>query len=385
MGKNMGESSSEVIENMETFHSKSKISVCMIVKNEEANLRANLPTLVRLFDEVVVVDTGSTDHTTQVAEEHGTRLYERLWDHDFSMARNFAIAHATGDYILILDADETIEDDARVILDKFTQHHPNSLGITHVISKEATPDGALHEVVSHITRFMPNHPSIRYQGIIHEQVVDQSATRGRHSTGLTIRHSGYALSKEDMIKKSLRNLELIDRALVSIPSSPQRAYYLYQRGKSLDQLQQYDEALRNYEDATKSSSPDQPFFPELTMAYLYDLKRIKDQNRLWPAVNTALKIYPDYSDLYFLIGISLIQLQVPALDMIRQSFESCLAVGEQPDKYPTVLGTGSFLAAYNLGAFFESLKDIEQAKRYYEMAAELDYQPARERLQKIDS
>ena len=355
----------------------------MIVKNEEENLRASLPQLVRLFDEVVLLDTGSIDHTRQVAMNAGVRVYERAWDHDFSVARNFAIAHATGDYILILDADESVNEDAKIVLNKFIQQYPDTLGIAKVISEERTADGALHEVVSHITRFFPNQPSIRYKGMIHEQVIDQTGRRKRVETGLVIHHTGYALTEDEMNNKSLRNLALIDRALILDPSPIERAYYLYQKGKSLDQLKNYEEARSNYEDAINLSSSDQPFYPELMMAYLYDLKRLEDQERLWRVVEETINIYPDFPDLHFFVGIALIQLQVPALDLIRQSFETCLTLGDKPDKYPTVLGTGSFLAAYNLGAFYESLQDIQRAKTYYKMAAEKGYEPAKIRLDQL--
>ena len=355
----------------------------MIVKNEEDNLLANLPQLVRLFDEVVVVDTGSSDNTRQVAMNAGARVYDRLWDHDFSVARNFAIAHATGDYILVLDADETVEENANIVLQDFIQYYPNALGIAKVISGESTPDGELHDVVSHITRFFPNHATIRYKGIIHEQVIDQTGSRPRIESGLVIHHSGYALAEEEMSKKSIRNMALIDRALTLDPSPIEKAYYLYQRGKSMDQLRQYDEARKNYEQAMLLGSPAQPFYPELIMAYLYDLKRLNDQERLWQVVGEALKTYPDYPDLYFFIGIALIHLQVPTLDTIRQSFETCLTLGEKPDKYPTVLGTGSFLAAYNLGALYESLQDIQLAKKYYELAASKGHKPALKRLEQL--
>ena len=77
------------------------ISVCMIVKDEETYLRTLLPLLVRQFGEVIVVDTGSTDHSPQIAQTTtGVRYFVRLWDQDFAAARNAAIAHATGDYIL---------------------------------------------------------------------------------------------------------------------------------------------------------------------------------------------------------------------------------------------------------------------------------------------
>ena len=85
------------------------ISVCMIVKNEEKNLRNCLTPLKRIADEIIVVDTGSTDRTKEIAREFTDKIYDFEWTCDFAAARNFAFSHATCDYIYSADADEVID------------------------------------------------------------------------------------------------------------------------------------------------------------------------------------------------------------------------------------------------------------------------------------
>ncbi len=85
-----------------------KLSVCLITKNEEANLARCLESLRGLWDELIVVDTGSTDRTVEIAHSFGARLFHFTWQDDFSLARNFCISQATGDWILSIDADESI-------------------------------------------------------------------------------------------------------------------------------------------------------------------------------------------------------------------------------------------------------------------------------------
>jgi len=86
-----------------------RLTLSMIVKNEEANLRDCLESVKDVVDEIVLVDTGSTDKTIRIAEEFGAKIYRFNWINDFSAARNFALKQSTGDWILYLDADEGLK------------------------------------------------------------------------------------------------------------------------------------------------------------------------------------------------------------------------------------------------------------------------------------
>ena len=86
-----------------------KLSACMIVKNEEHFLPQALESIQPLVDEIIVVDTGSTDKTVQIAEMFGAKVYIHPWQNDFSLHRNQSIGYATGDWVLIIDADEKIQ------------------------------------------------------------------------------------------------------------------------------------------------------------------------------------------------------------------------------------------------------------------------------------
>ena len=90
-----------------------KFSLCMIVKNESAVLRNCLDSIKDLMDEIIIVDTGSTDDTRKIAEEYTSNVYDFEWVDDFSAARNFAFSKATGDYIYSADADEVLDEENR--------------------------------------------------------------------------------------------------------------------------------------------------------------------------------------------------------------------------------------------------------------------------------
>jgi glycosyltransferase involved in cell wall biosynthesis len=86
----------------------SRISLCMIVKNEEHCLRRCLDSVRDYVDEMIIVDTGSTDHTVEIAKSYHAQIYHHPWENDFSKHRNQSLSYATGDWILQLDADEEL-------------------------------------------------------------------------------------------------------------------------------------------------------------------------------------------------------------------------------------------------------------------------------------
>ena len=95
-----------------------EISLCMIVKNEEKVLARCLDSVADLVDEIVIVDTGSTDATKKIAANYTDKIYDFTWVDDFSAARNFAFSRGTGDYLFWLDADDVIrQEEWRKLMD----------------------------------------------------------------------------------------------------------------------------------------------------------------------------------------------------------------------------------------------------------------------------
>ena len=146
------------------------LSACLIVKNEEQRLSECLDSLQTLVDEIIIVDTGSTDRTVAIAKKYQARVFHFEWCDDFSQARNYAIAKAKGEWILVIDADELLEQGAIATLQQVMQHDDclaaNLLRVE--IDAKQTP-------YSLISRLFRNHPAIAFSGIYHESI-DQSVT-----------------------------------------------------------------------------------------------------------------------------------------------------------------------------------------------------------------
>lgn len=192
------------------------LSATLIVRDEEANLGACLDSLAGFADEIVVIDTGSSDATVEIAEGRGARVSNRVWEDDFAAARNAALEEAAGAWVLYIDADERLQ--------------PIDFEAARARLREA-PEAAFRiglRPFAHATPFLEYRlwrasPEIRFRGVIHEQVVDaihRTAKRDSRPISdwpeLMIDHRGY---EDDQARKNRRNLPLLRRRLEVDPES----------------------------------------------------------------------------------------------------------------------------------------------------------------------
>ena len=194
------------------------LSLCLITRNEARNLPACLASVRGLADEIVVVDTGSTDETVALARGAGATVHEMSWPGDFSVARNAALARATGRWILVLDADETLPPASVAAVRKLVAAPPRRAYTLVQRSRLAT--AAAHLDVA-IVRLFPRDERVRFERPIHEQV-NTSLERCRipiEDTGIIFEHSGYAEASA-MPAKTARNRALIETALHAAESGP---------------------------------------------------------------------------------------------------------------------------------------------------------------------
>lgn len=199
----------KIIKEVKTTKSKaaSSLSVCMIVKNEEKHLAYCLNSLTPVADEMIVVDTGSTDKTKEIAEAFGARIFDFEWINDFSAARNYSLSQAQGDWILVMDADEVISGQDYVKLKKLLnkkQEIAYNLVTRNYVHKTAG-DGWVCNDNSYIyeqagrgwfpsgkVRLFPNNEKIRFEQPIHELVEYslQKIGMGAKESGVPVHHYG---------------------------------------------------------------------------------------------------------------------------------------------------------------------------------------------------
>ena len=199
-----------------------RLGLIMILRDEEKNLDQSLAPVVKLFDEAVVVDTGSKDNTRRLARALGARVVDFTWSDDFSAARNRSIQAAKADYLFWLDGDNRIEpwavDRLRKAVDEARE--PFIGWCTEVLE----PGG--ERLIQ--KRLFPRREDIFFSGRIHEQLVHPPGLAYRHLP-VEVRHWGYADPKLAKVKGE-RNLALLSKALESRPDD---FFLLYQAGKTL--------------------------------------------------------------------------------------------------------------------------------------------------------
>lgn len=225
-----------------------KISQCMIVKNEEQNIRRALSWGKGVVHEQIVVDTGSTDNTVKIAESMGAKVYHFEWCDDFSAAKNYAIEQAGGNWIAFLDADEYFsEQDAKKIpgILKKIENVSVKSGRIHMLRTamyHLNDEGETFSAGQH-DRIFRNMRGLRYKNRIHEVLSFSSGQTLRYAlTDLTIMHTGYSDSVRD--KKGNRNIPLLKKSVEEDPENYDLWSYL---GESYAVGNQIKEAIDSME------------------------------------------------------------------------------------------------------------------------------------------
>ncbi|MGL4848006.1 MAG: glycosyltransferase [Clostridium sp.] len=283
------------------------LSVCLIVKNEEKNLPRCLRSVKDLVQEIVVVDTGSTDRTKEIALEYGAKVVDFVWCNDFSAARNLSIDNATGDWILFLDADEEMPRD-------------DLIQLINMIKTEKKAEAYFLRMVNFIKgqdigsaivlRAFKNRPEYRFVGKLHEQIInsieDKAGLEAIIPTQVRIFHYGYDPDIVDSDAKSKRNLEI----LLAYPEDKKDGYYYYSLGNEYARIDDYEKALEIYFKAIKVTDYVRNryiYFPYLILNIMKSYSSLKRFNDVIKTLETYKKFLPDFKDMYFLGTLACIE------------------------------------------------------------------------------
>jgi GT2 family glycosyltransferase/FMN phosphatase YigB (HAD superfamily)/tetratricopeptide (TPR) repeat protein len=314
-----------------------RLSVCLIVKNEEKFLGQCLASVRGLAAQIIVVDTGSSDRTVEIAKEHGAEVHHLAWADDFAAARNAALEHATGDWVLSLDADEElIAEHRQTILQEMRADGVMGYRLP-ILNKGREQEGR-----SFVPRLFRNAPGLFYVGRVHEQVFSSIEVRCRQwglqqkLGGSVIFHHGYTKEVMDSRDKIARNLRLLERAIEEMPGEPNLVMNL---GLELIRSGQFDAGLEKYREAyhLMSEQPPDRIVPELRETLLTQLtthlltaKEFEDVAALWEmpfATSGGMT-----ASHHFGLGLAYMELNRPA-DAAEQ-MRHCLAKRGQPALSP---------------------------------------------------
>ena len=192
----------------------------MIVKDEEALLGQCLALADGVWDELIVVDTGSSDKTVDIAKAAGARVLHRPWDNDFAAARNFGLAQAGGDWVLYLDADEMLCDEVKQQIRHIT--HDARVGAATLVFRNRMAHGNVH--LSNLLRLFRRFPDVAFRYPIHEEVwssllpsLRRTATRVAALSGV-VEHLGYQMQRAEEKNKKARDVTLLRGCLTADPA-----------------------------------------------------------------------------------------------------------------------------------------------------------------------
>jgi glycosyltransferase involved in cell wall biosynthesis len=344
----------------------------MIVKNEEQNLKKCLSEVSNLVEEIIIVDTGSTDNTKNIALEFTNKIYDYTWCDDFAAARNFSISKATSDWILVLDADEYISEFSMERIECFINDRKNEKTVGRIERINILEDGSGEKrYIERISRLF-NKRYFQYEGSIHEQIVSKDGAE--HNTtyvDITACHIGYTKEVINKTNKLKRNKDMLIKAIGNSPNDP---YLHFQLGKTNYMMKNYIDSCSCFERALSFKLDSRlEYVEDLMETYGYALI---NSNRFLDAMNLEnyLELYRNSADFHFLLG--LIYMNNAKFNESVESFLKCTKFS-----HGKMEGITTYLPYYNIGIIYEVLGYNEQALEYYKLCGE--YSLAVERLHKL--
>jgi tetratricopeptide (TPR) repeat protein len=382
------------------------LSVCMIVKNEAAHLAKCLKSVKPVADEIIVVDTGSTDHTKDIAAIFGVSVLDFQWVDDFAKAKNFAISKASGEWILSLDADEVIspldydalkklvgksasKSVAYTIVTRNYMNRVNAVGWMPNDGKYMNEEAGYGWFPSEKVRLFPNHARIRFEYPVHEMVEPALERLGieirpchipvhhygkldeQNSAAKGQRYYQIGIKKLDEMEHSLEairelaiqaaNLEKYDEAVSLwqkvIGLHPERTDAYLNMGTAYCNLGKYHEAVESAQKAMELA----PNMKEAPFNYCFSLLHLGQAAAAIPVLESLLDEFPEYLSARFLRAA--VQCCAGQLQKGKQDLENLKQ---------SKLGPGLSISCHTLAQGLQSAGQIEYAKVILNAACQTD-------------
>lgn len=342
-----------------------RLSLCMIVRDNEDTIEACLDSIYPWVDEIVVVDTGSVDRTPDICQRFGARMFEFPWCDDFSAARNVSIEHATGDWVFWMDSDDVIDQEQGRQLREliYGNHADGCLGYVMQVHCPSSQAGQM-TIVDHVKVFR-NQPELRFEHRIHEQILPAIRRLGGdvQFTDLHVVHHGSDQTREVRARKLERDFRILKLDLAERPDHP---FVLFNLGMTYDDAGQYEEAeqclRRCIEVSTEGES-------HLRKAWALLLNTLKSQGKLDVAIemaNEAIATFSDDAELRFRRAV--LRQDGGQLDDAIEDYQWILSESEERVFRSTDPAIRGHKALHNVALIHQELGQIEDALKCWESA-----------------
>ncbi|MBD7970030.1 glycosyltransferase [Paenibacillus gallinarum] len=373
------------------------LGVHLIVYNEEKWLEACLEQIHNMADELIIVDTGSTDRSVEIAEKYGATVIHSPWEHDFAKARNAGLVHANTDWILVLDADEQVIVGQEEIKEFLKQEEGSQCLIKLMNWTGSGPEDCILYFAPRVFR---NREGYRYEGMIHEQLVQagkgslgeiglnmeygmkRSSTKIKTTSPpsicpLKVNHYGYLPAVMKSKQTAMRNLKIIQQALLL---NPDDAFHLYNLGVTYCQLEDREQAREIFLNALNSCPVDAPYRATLVrdLGKLLYANHELEQARI--LLLTEIRQYPDYPDLHMLLGF--VEKEYGMAEQAYVYFEKAVKSGlsskNQAVAYVTEAGADSYIPLTHMADIDKRKGRASYAEDHYRSAIKVHqgYLPA---------
>lgn len=352
-----------------------RLSLCMIVRDNERTIRPALESIRPWVDEMIVVDTGSRDGTAEICRELGAKVLEFAWCDDFSAARNESFRHAAGEWLFWMDSDDTIDAVNGRGLRKLADgnHEPTTLG--YVVQVHCPGDGP-HDLtaVDHV-KLVRNRPDVRFEHRIHEQLLPaiRRVNGDVQFTDLFVVHSGSDRTPEGRAGKIERDLRILEKDLAERPEHP---FVLFNLGMTYADIDQPEEAVEFLRRSVSASGENESHVPKAFALMVASLFRASRFDEAWDVCSEGLQRFPDDIELGF--RSAMLHQHFGRFPAAVAGYRSLLQDSGDRKFASVDLGLQGLKARHNLAIVYEEMERPTAAAEEWQkiLAEHRDYRPA---------
>ena len=355
------------------------VSACLIVKNAETSLPRSVASIADLVREVIVVDTDSKDATVARAQALGCRVYQFSWVDDFAAARNESIRHATSRWIFWFDDDEYLDEPNRQKLRVLLASLVDENAAYMMTQRSASPTGSARDL-QHV-RLFRNHPRIRWQYRVHEQIAPALLLAGHtiRPTDIVIQHSGYQ-DAQVHLQKLQRNARLLE---LDLQDHPNDGFLLFNLGTAYEELGHTAEAITLLRQSLERSPAGFSTIRDTYAALLQCQRRLGQKDEAWAVCLEGRRRFPD--DVSLLFWQSQLLRDRGDLAGAERSLLELMAM--KPGSYLGAADAGirKYIAPHTLGLIYWEQGRVQEAEKQWQavVANHPDYKDSWQMLAEI--
>jgi glycosyltransferase involved in cell wall biosynthesis/Flp pilus assembly protein TadD len=343
---------------------RQRVSACIIAKNEEENLPNCLRSIADFVDELIVVDTGSTDRTKDIAASFGAKVFDFPWIDSFAAARNECLKHATGGWIFWMDADDRLDEENRAKLRTLFAGLRDE-NAAFVMSCRCLPDPVTQATTEvHHLRLFRNRPDVRWDFRVHEQILPAVlATDGDvRWSDIVIQHTGYQ-NPALRARKLERDLRLL---LMEQAERPENPFILFNLGSVYQEQGRIIDALTHFLRSLAISAPKSSIVRKLYALIAQCQNHLGEPLEAVATCVQGRSIYPEDIEILFQEGIALRRLGEIHSAIAR--WEQALTTPHAEYFASINVGIRGYITRQNLAMAYQELGRTDKAQTHWRQA-----------------